>query len=73
MAFIEQMSVIKFYHMLGKSIEETLNDPQTLYKDDCPSKPTVYYWLRQFKFGRHSVEQWFSNYFYSRPIFINLR
>ena len=56
MAFIEKRSVIKFHQMLGKYVEETLNDLQTIYKDDCPSKLTEYYWLRQFKYKRHSVE-----------------
>ena len=55
MATIEYRSVIKFYFLLGKSADETLNDMKIVYKENCPSKATLYYWLRQFKSGREDV------------------
>lgn len=56
MTEIEYRSVIKFYYLLGKTPEETLKDMMQVYKSDCPSKATLYYWLRQFKCGRNCVE-----------------
>ena len=55
MAVVEYRSVIKFYFLLGKSADETLNDMKIAYKEHCPSKATLYYWLRQFKSGREDV------------------
>ena len=52
---IEYRSIIKFYLKLGKSAEETMDDMKKVYNDAWPSKATVYYWRKEFKNGRESV------------------
>jgi len=52
---VEYRSVIKFL-VIGKlAPNEILQQLQEVYKKSCPSKTTVYYWIREFRGGRRSV------------------
>ena len=46
MDYVEYRSVIKFYYLIGKSADETMKDMKTVYKEECPSKATLYYWIK---------------------------
>ena len=52
---VEYRSVIKFLLLRKQSPSEILQQLQEGYKESCPSKTTVYYWIREFRGGRQSV------------------
>lgn len=52
---VEYRSVIKFFVLRGDNNQEILNQLQTTYGNICPSRTTIYDWIRQFKHGRQSV------------------
>jgi len=57
---VEYRSVIKFMVMKNISNQIILSELQTVYKDQCPGRTTVYYWISEFKGGRQDVQQDFS-------------
>ena len=52
---VEYRSVIKFLVMRNLASNEILQQLQEVYEESCPSKTTVYYWIREFRGGRRSV------------------
>ena len=57
---VEYRSVIKFFVLKNVSSQEILKELQLVYKEQCPGKSTVYYWISEFKGGRQDVQQDFS-------------
>ena len=52
---VEYRSVIKFLVLRKLSPNEILQQLQEVYKESCPSRTTVYYWIREFRGGRQTV------------------
>ena len=52
----EQRNVIKIYVKLGKSLKETTDDLQSVYKDFALTYPCFRKWFLRFADGRVSVE-----------------
>ena len=57
---VEYRSVIKFLLLKNIPTQEILKELQLVYKEQCPGKSTVYYWIAEFKGGRQDVQQDFS-------------
>lgn len=57
---IEYRSVIKFLLLRGKSHSEIMEELSAVYKTQCPSRSTIYYWIGEFNRGRQDVMQDFS-------------
>ena len=57
---VEYRSVIRFYLLLNKSTEKIIQDLETAYKDKCPSRSTIYFWIGEFRRGRQNVHQDYS-------------
>ena len=57
---VEYRSVIKFLVLKNIPTQEILKELQLVYKEQCPGKSTVYYWIAEFKGGRQDVQQDFS-------------
>ena len=53
---VEYRSVIKFFVLRGKNQQFVIDELNAAYGDDCPSKVTIYYWFKQFKWGRTNVD-----------------
>lgn len=53
---LEYRSAIRFCVLLGQSNQEILTNLATAYRDKCPSKSTILFWVAEFKRGRQSVE-----------------
>jgi [histone H3]-lysine36 N-dimethyltransferase SETMAR len=52
---VEYRSVIKFLLLRHTESSEILHQLQEAYGNECPSRATVYNWIRDFKHGRQSV------------------
>lgn len=52
---VEYRSVIKFLLLRNTKSCDILQQLQEAYGDQCPSRATVYNWIRDFKHGRQSV------------------
>ncbi len=52
---VEYRSVIKFLVLKGTASQGIIEQLQDVYKDDCPSRATIYNWIRDFRHGRQSV------------------
>lgn len=53
---IEYRAVIKFLTKQGKSVQNILEEMESVYGDSCPGKTMVYKWHSLFKQGRTSLE-----------------
>jgi histone-lysine N-methyltransferase SETMAR len=53
---VEYRSVIKFLVLKELTNETILNELKLVYKDESPSRTTIYYWIAEFRRGRTSVE-----------------
>ncbi|CAF4909599.1 unnamed protein product [Pieris macdunnoughi] len=53
---IEHRAVIKFLTKQGKNAQTILNEMETVYGEQCPSKSIIYKWHGLFKHGRESIE-----------------
>ena len=53
---VEYRSVIKFFVLKNLSNETILNELKSVYKEESPSRTTIYYWIAEFRHGRASVE-----------------
>ncbi|CAF4935522.1 unnamed protein product [Pieris macdunnoughi] len=53
---IEHRAVIKFLTKQGKNAQTILNEMETVYGEQCPSKSMIYKWHGLFKHGRESIE-----------------
>ena len=52
---VEYRSVIKFLLLRNTKPDDIIQQLQEAYGNDCPSRATVYNWIRDFKAGRQSV------------------
>jgi histone-lysine N-methyltransferase SETMAR len=52
---VEYRSVIKFLLLRNVTKPEILQQLQEAYQDNCPSRATIYNWIREFRSGRQSV------------------
>ena len=53
---LEHRAVIRFLVLRGKDTQYIINELNAAYGDDCPSRTTVYEWVKQFKGGRTSID-----------------
>lgn len=53
---IEYRAMIKFLTKQGNKAQTILNETETVYMGQCPSKSTIYKWRGVFKYGREALE-----------------
>jgi hypothetical protein len=49
---VEQRCIIKFLHLKGLKLGDTVVELATLYGEDAYTRPSINYWLHQLKLGR---------------------
>lgn len=54
-ADVEYRSVIKFLILRQTGNSQIVEQLQDAYGDACPSRATIYNWIREFRGGRQSV------------------
>jgi hypothetical protein len=52
---LEQRHIIKFMHLKGLKLDDLVAELSDMYGQDAYAKPSIKYWLHQFRLGRKNL------------------